>query len=749
MDGKPNNRFILIFVLVVVATHFQTVGGLLHAEEKTPLWPIDQYQKAEELYYAGDYEKALPEYEKMVRWAAQDPYGDGRGGCALAAFGLLRWAEGLERQAPPKKHQALQFLECFEKLIDTNLIRGMVKTSPVLPGLPQLKENLLRRSSRIAFQVGWKEKALHWYHEYLTIATSKDFTPLEQEIIQAISSSKLLAHHDLLFLRAKKMTALGDENEAKAALGELMLSSDKSVRAKALLAFAKLEYKTKRGTKRREVVEILDRILRETPPKSIIQQVLFYRFRVLYREGAHRDVFQALNDLHTLLELYPDCSFADDALYRLARHYQLEGDMKQALHYYKKLQQFSGPNNWKSLSRFQPAMIHYAFGDRENLGQAETLLQDLLNTIHDSPLRLNAMFWLGRIYEDREQYKDAHKWFEAIIRERPYDYYALRARMHKTIGKKASAMLWVDSQTEKEINAAYKESKAETDIKGDSPYHLRLKHAVDGHLYDMALSCENRFRTEYPSIRLEEIPLKELNGSGLMTCIGLLLSLRQDVLVAKRIDKRPENFLNLACAIGIGSNDWPVALAGVLGMPEIHKDPNYLASVYPVVYREIIKSVADNYSIPPELLYAVIYSESRFYPAALSPQKALGLFQFTGGTFKSIFRKYKELDLGDATSMEEYLLDPERSIDLGGFWFSRELITNQNGNLIFAIMEHNAGYPAVKSWREHWEAMVRRDDIEYTVETARFLSTRKFVRNVWKTMALVKAAGVFPPISHN
>jgi soluble lytic murein transglycosylase-like protein len=94
------------------------------------------------------------------------------------------------------------------------------------------------------------------------------------------------------------------------------------------------------------------------------------------------------------------------------------------------------------------------------------------------------------------------------------------------------------------------------------------------------------------------------------------------------------------------------------------------------------------------------------------------------------------------TSVEAFLSDPDLSIDLGARWFKQELLERNGGNMLLAVMEHNAGYPAVRSWRDAWERSGRMGDVEYMIETARFAETRIFTKSVLADMALAEALGV-------
>ena len=87
----------------------------------------------------------------------------------------------------------------------------------------------------------------------------------------------------------------------------------------------------------------------------------------------------------------------------------------------------------------------------------------------------------------------------------------------------------------------------------------------------------------------------------------------------------------------------------------------------------------------------------------------------------------------------EDLYDPELNIELGARWFNG-LLRRQDGNVLFAVMEHNAGYPAVRQWKTQWKKADRLADVEYMIDATRYLQTRLLARSVLGSMAIAKAS---------
>lgn len=87
----------------------------------------------------------------------------------------------------------------------------------------------------------------------------------------------------------------------------------------------------------------------------------------------------------------------------------------------------------------------------------------------------------------------------------------------------------------------------------------------------------------------------------------------------------------------------------------------YMRSAYPVEYEAYVEAYAEEYELPPSLLYAVIRTESEFNPDAVSSAGAVGLMQLTEDTFSwAQYRCGVEEELP-----QEKRFDPQTSIHYG------------------------------------------------------------------------------------
>ncbi|HSC93145.1 MAG TPA: lytic transglycosylase domain-containing protein [Gaiellaceae bacterium] len=128
-----------------------------------------------------------------------------------------------------------------------------------------------------------------------------------------------------------------------------------------------------------------------------------------------------------------------------------------------------------------------------------------------------------------------------------------------------------------------------------------------------------------------------------------------------------------------------VAVLG-LGALVVTTEPTwYLRMRYPLEYSEIVRGHARNYDLQPELLAAVIYTESKFDANAESDSGAIGLMQLLPATAQGIAAR-----TGGSRFSTEDLYDPELNVRYGS-WYLRHLLDKYDGDLRKALAAYNGG----------------------------------------------------------
>ena len=132
----------------------------------------------------------------------------------------------------------------------------------------------------------------------------------------------------------------------------------------------------------------------------------------------------------------------------------------------------------------------------------------------------------------------------------------------------------------------------------------------------------------------------------------------------------------------------------------------------PLRHEDIIRQQSEEKGVPPDLIAAVIYAESRFRDQE-SHAGARGLMQVTPETAEFI-----ERDSGGSTFEADDLSDPDINIRYGTYYL-RYLIQRFDGNLVAALAAYNAGETNVQAWGG---PALRIDGIEFE-ETREYVET--------------------------
>lgn len=134
-------------------------------------------------------------------------------------------------------------------------------------------------------------------------------------------------------------------------------------------------------------------------------------------------------------------------------------------------------------------------------------------------------------------------------------------------------------------------------------------------------------------------------------------------------------------------------VGGIVAVWVVKTEPDwYLRARYPLRYETIVRTHARTYDLPPALLAAVIYTESRFDSSARSDAGAVGLMQLLPETAQGIATRTG----GDQFVVSD-LLDPELNVRYGS-WYLRNLLDRYH-DVRTALAAYHAGQGNVDRWR--------------------------------------------------
>lgn len=111
---------------------------------------------------------------------------------------------------------------------------------------------------------------------------------------------------------------------------------------------------------------------------------------------------------------------------------------------------------------------------------------------------------------------------------------------------------------------------------------------------------------------------------------------------------------------------------------------------YPCRYSEYVEKYSSEYSVPKELIYSVIRTESGFDEKALSKAGAEGLMQLMPSTVEWLCR------LMEIEEKQYDLKDPDVNIMFGTYYLKH--LYDRFGSWDTAIAAYNAGHGRVKGW---------------------------------------------------
>lgn len=147
-----------------------------------------------------------------------------------------------------------------------------------------------------------------------------------------------------------------------------------------------------------------------------------------------------------------------------------------------------------------------------------------------------------------------------------------------------------------------------------------------------------------------------------------------------------------------------------------------------------IQQAADRYAIPPALIKAIIWQESRFDPWAINRRSgAIGLMQLMNNKYGAISEWQQTLKTERPTPV--LIQDPNLNIDIGTWYFARAVkyweryYSDSQTVFCLALAEYNAGRFNASKWRP------KDQDGQFLTEQVDFKETKNYViliMNKWK-----------------
>ena len=492
-----------------------------------------------------------------------------------------------------------------------------------------------------------------------------------------------------------------------------------------------------------EALPLFHELLSQTPENAAEKEYLHYTVaKTLGRLNRLEDASAAYLKL---AELFPNGPHSDEARFMagwLLAHgptFSLKADELLG-----EAQKKSRRRDFAVKSQWFRAWFAYRTG---NDATARVRLEELLKRYPKSGYTASARYWLARLLERGGQKDEAHHALESMAEQDAFPFYRLvsQSKLNGQCAQIAepnpqddasssgfSGILENSKAVNKEIalalspKAPERAKRLETNVALLEPVFPELRAGLTW--MELGVSREGGFLLSRFVNHL--LTAKQKNKSyaypGESKEAVKLRIKRREVLA-----KLPANFYTDLSAQLLEWNDPATAFrlfTRLLSKEDKIKLPKEvrLKVQYPVAFPTLVKRYAAQYKLPPELLLAVMRTESTFNPQALSPARAMGLMQIIPATAQKIAAA-----MGEDTSHSHAIDDPDVNVRYGA-WYLSKLIEKFHGQLPLAIAAYNGGPHNVQSW------LNRAEDLPWDefIESIEFVETRNYVKKVLRAQAM-------------
>ena len=405
-------------------------------------------------------------------------------------------------------------------------------------------------------------------------------------------------------------------------------------------------------------------------------------------ERRKRIVGEMLSSISKLAAKHGESPWYEEALLSVGNYYYLLDDRASYSKWFRRLADAFPQGKHAAYAHWK--LCWRAWLD-DTADRAE-LLNEHIQRYGGASTAAGAIYWLGRLHEDRGNRAVAAAHFSAVIGGFPHYYYASLAEQRL----RGMGGVTADPETERRILAGLPKARSLASQPLTATQDL-LERGGDLRrlgFYDDA-------RTEY-----SRVDYRKPDGHFAGLHLGRMHEDRDEHHLALRAMKR--------------------YVFGYLRMPYDSLDIEYWRLLFPIGWEDRLRSRSERHGLDPYLVAALIRQESEFHPGAKSRAGALGLMQIMPGTGRGLFRR-----LGISGFSSRKLTVPDTSLRLGTFHL-KEVLAQFGGELEKTLAGYNAGERRIGQWM----ALGPFEDNEEFAETIPFSETRGYVQSVLRNRAM-------------
>ncbi len=411
---------------------------------------------------------------------------------------------------------------------------------------------------------------------------------------------------------------------------------------------------------------------------------LSYLIRCARKLDRNADVKPYLDHLE---QKHPNSPWRLDALILVADQARVDNDLGTYLPLYRACAAtFAGDP--------RAAWCHWRVayqGYRTDASDTYDSLRKQIEVYPKSPDADNALYFLGRYEERKNQLAIAKACYEQLTVRFPNTYYAMIAR----------------------------ERLKNQEIEGAIP---------DAATVAFLRNIEWPARPEFPSFTPGPVAQQRITRAQLLDLAGLTQSADGELKFGARNDGEQENVYAYQLAKQASLRDAPdralhyikAYVPNYLYMPLDQAPASFWQLAFPLPYRGAIDRYSRAQSLDPYLVAALIRQESEFNVRVISYANAYGLMQVMPSNGRALARHFGVRRMNAAQ-----LLTVDRNLQLGTYYF-HDLLNAYGGQTELALASYNAGPSRANLWRT-WGPF--REQAEF-IEAVPFHQTRGYIQIV-------------------
>lgn len=341
----------------------------------------------------------------------------------------------------------------------------------------------------------------------------------------------------------------------------------------------------------------------------------------------------------------------------------------------------------------------------DHRAEAEDLLKEHLARFPASDRAGAALYFLGKIEEEKGNSRAAHTYYSELRARFPNDYYAVLAasRPRPASGDGAAgshAVRFLES-------IRWPQRPRQADFTPDEQSRWRIARA-------------RRLAAESLETWAEiELRFGARNGGS-----RYALAVEAAEIAARRR------------AWGVSVRHIRGIVPDYLWLPRDAAPRRFWQLAFPLPFRDAIWREARRRGLDPLLMAALIRQESEFDPDAVSPSGAIGLMQVMPATGRQIGRRLRMRAV-----TRRALHRPEVNLRVGAYYLA-QLLKARGGKVEEALAAYNAGPTRIPIWKEWGDY---REPAEF-VETIPLQQTRDYVQIILRNLEFYRwLYGTAPP----